>query len=224
MASQSHDRGELARQLRPLTDTVAECVSLLPAAVDHYAANDPAFGDIRDRIGELESRCDGQVRSLRASLADQPVAFTEQYLHAPDLLDVVYRVDRVAGASEQFVAELGAIQPAFGDGTLAALGEHARRSAVAADRLHAALDATVAGEDASVPPGVDETLSPRDHVDAIRATECACDRLKYELLRDADGPEGSVLLVRQFVVTLDEVPNAVEDAADGLVQLWVGSA
>lgn len=223
MASQRRERDDVARQLRPLTDTAAECVALLPTAIEHYATGDPAFADIADRVGALESRCDSQVRSFRASLSDQPADFTGQYLHAPDLLDVVYRVDRIASATEQFVAELGAIEPALGDATLDTLAEHARRSAAAADRLHAALDATVAGEDASVPPGVDETLEPRDHVDAIRATESACDRLKYELLGEAEGPAGSVLLVRQFAVTLDEIPNAVEDAADSLAQLRIGS-
>lgn len=221
MASQQH-QDDVVRQLRPLTDTAAECVSLLPTALGRYAEDDPRFEDVCDRIGALESECDSQVRTVRSSLAEQPAAFTERYLFAPDLLGVVYQIDRVASVSEQFVAELEAIEPALGTSTLRTLAEHARRSAVAADRLHAALDATVGGGDAAVPPGVDETLAPREHVDAIRATESACDQLKYELLSDADGPAGSVLLVRQFAVTLDAVPNAIEDAADRLAQLRIG--
>lgn len=197
--------------LRVLTETAAECVAVLPTAIHLYFEDDPGFGDAVERCGTLETRCDERVQSLRRSIAASEPAFSEAYLFAPDVLELAYEVDRIASESEQFVTELGAIEPALSPAAQASLTEHARRSAAACDRLRRSVDAALDDE----PSGED--------VDAIRAAESACDRLKYQTLDDADGQPGQVLMLREFAVTLDAVPNAIEDAADALGQLRADS-
>lgn len=197
--------------LRTLTETATECVSLLPTAIRRYADDDPDFDDAVERLSTLESRCDEQVQSFRRSIADAGPAFSDAYLFAPDLLDLAYDVDRIASESEQFVQELAAIEPSLSLAAEKSTIEHARRSAAACDRLRRSVD--VALDDR--PCG--------DGVDAIRAAESACDRLKYETITGAAGPPGRVLMIREFAVTLDAVPNAIEDAADRLGQLRAGS-
>lgn len=193
--------------LRELTDTARECVATLPTAIHYYAAGDPGFADAVDRISTLESRCDEQVQSIRRSIAEADPAFTDAYLFAPDVIELAYDVDRIASESEQFAQELAAIEPTLPPAAEQSTIEHARRSAAACNRLHRGLEAALDGR------------SCGGEVDAVRAAESACDRLKYETMAGASGPAGSVIVVRQFVVTLDAVPNAIEDAADRLGQL-----
>lgn len=196
--------------LRTVTDTATDCVSLLPTTIHHYADGDPGFPDAVERLATLESRCDEQVQTLRREIADAGPAFSDAYLFAPDLLELAYDVDRIASESEQFARELAAVEPELSAAAQQSTIEHAHRSAAACDRLRR---------------GVDAALDDRpcgDEVDAIRATESACDRLKYETMAGADGPAGRVLMVREFAVTLDAVPNAIEDAADRLGQLRAG--
>ncbi|AGN01815.1 hypothetical protein L593_09350 [Salinarchaeum sp. Harcht-Bsk1] len=200
----------IERSLRTLTETATECVATLPTVVHCYAEEDPARSDVVERVGTLESRCDEQVQSLRREIATVGPEFSDAYLFAPDLLGLAYEIDRIAGASEQFATELAAIQPRLPAAAEQSMIEHARRSTAAGDRLRRGVDAALDDE----PCGED--------VDAIRAAESACDRLKYEMLADANGSPGEVLVVRQFAVTLDAIPNAVEDAADRLGQLRAG--
>jgi len=198
------------RSVVELTETAAECVAVLPTAIQRYADGDPAFGELVSRVGVLESRCDERVQSLRRALAAGDPAFVDAYIFGPDVLELAYDVDRIAGATEQFLAELGAIEPDLPPAAEASMAEHARRSAAAADRLRRGVEAVLVDE----PCGTE--------VDAVRAAESACDRLKYRTLADAEGEPGEIVVLRQFVVTLDEVPNAIEDAADRLGRLRAG--
>jgi len=200
----------IERSLRTVTETATECVATLPTVVHCYAEHDPAQADVVERIGTLESRCDEEVQSLRRSIAAAGQSFSEAYLFAPDVLALAYEIDRVASASEQFATELAAIEPSLSPGAEQSMLEHARRSTAAADRLRRGVEAALDDQPVS------------DAVDAIRAAESACDRLKYQILAGAKGSPGQLLMVRQFAVTLDAVPNAVEDAADSLGQLRAG--
>ncbi|WP_248515047.1 DUF47 domain-containing protein [Salinarchaeum laminariae] len=196
--------------LRELAGTAAECVSLLPTAIRLHAEDDPGFDGVVERCSALETRCDELVQSLRRSVADDRPAFSETYLFAPGLLELAYEVDRIASECEQFVAELEAIDPSLSAAAETSMVEHAQRSAAACDRLSRGVDAALNGEPC------------RTEIDAIRVAESSCDRLKYQALSDADGTPGEVLLIREFAVTLDAVPNAIEDAADVLGQLRAG--
>ena len=193
-------------RLRTFFESVRECVDLLPTLLTQYRRDADAFAETVDRIDAIESRCDSLVRGLRHELVTG---------EAPDpsaggTLQLLDDADRIVSRAERFAKELAAIRPELPvpvDGTLLDL---ARTTSEATGLFVGAVDEELCSRSG-------EQLSGR--CQRVRTLERECDERKYELLDRLfhDPRVDDPLLLKDLVTTFDEIPNAVEDAADRLL-------
>jgi len=193
-------------RMRTFLESVRECVDLLPTLLTQYRRDADAFAETVDRIDAIESRCDSLVRGLRHELVTG---------EAPDpsaggTLQLLDDADRIVSRAERFAKELAAIRPELPvpvDGTLQDL---ARTASEATALFVGAVDEELLGRSG-------EQLSGR--CQRVRTLERECDERKYELLDRLfhDPRVDDPLLLKDLVTTFDEIPNAVEDAADRLL-------
>ncbi len=193
-------------RMRTFFESVRECVDLLPTLLTQYRRDADAFDETVDRIDAIESRCDSLVRGLRHELVTG---------EAPDpsaggTLQLLDDADRIVSRAERFAKELAAISPELpvpADGTLLDL---ARTASEATALFVGAVDEELLGRSG-------EQLSGR--CQRVRTLERKCDERKYELLDRLfhDPRVDDPLLLKDLVTTFDEIPNAVEDAADRLL-------
>jgi len=206
MASQDGTATRDSDRLRTFFDSVRECVELLPTLLSQYRRDDEGFAETVERIDAIESRCDSLVRGLRHELVTTDAADSA----AGRTLQLLDDADRIVSRGERFAKELAAIRPELPvavDGVLL-------------DMARAASEATGLFVDA-----VDEQLLRRSEsrisgrCQRIRTLERECDERKYELLDRLfhDPRVDDPLLLKDLVTTFDEIPNAVEDAADRLL-------
>ncbi|GAA0661528.1 DUF47 domain-containing protein [Natronoarchaeum mannanilyticum] len=205
MASQDWVTDDNER-LRAFFESVRECVNLLPTLMSQYRRDDEAFAETVDRIDAIESRCDSLVRGLRHELVTTDAAGSS----AGRTLQLLDDADRIVSRAECFAKELAAIRPDLPVSVDGALLDMARTTSKATELFVDAID-----EEMLLRSG--DRISGR--CQRVRTLERECDERKYELLDRLfhDPRVDDPLLLKEFVTTFDEIPNAVEDAADRLL-------
>lgn len=200
--------------------SVVETTDALADAMADYPQDERLPPSARTRLDELESACDRRLQSLRQLVGkSMPPNFTEAYLRTGDLLEIYRSLDVIANRSEQFIVELTVTTPPLETDVRACLRDMSRRIAVATERLVGVMDAYV---ESLLTDG--ERVYVEPHVEAIRAYESDCDAIRDAVIASvfADGIDVQALYVKELVVALDGVMDAVEDVADQL--LYMNSA
>lgn len=216
-------------QADPLAGTVTEFLSalvdgtdLLRTTTETYGTDSAAFDRAVGRLGRLESRCDELVADVRRSVTNEmPPSFARPYLLAGEVVEVVVAADRVVSTAESVANELSAMRPDLDEAVLAGLRQMSWHVHDATRHLAAVFEACVFDEPNEAEFGKNPVADVEDALSAVRRLERDCDATKYDLIRRAfdDGTTAEALAVRELVVTMDEVANAAEDAADHLAYL-----
>ncbi|GGM64900.1 uncharacterized protein Yka (UPF0111/DUF47 family) [Halarchaeum rubridurum] len=202
---------DLADAVSAFCEGVRDCTAHLPVAVAAYGDGETGtFHESAAAAAATESACDDRARDVRDGLVALDPALTGVYLRARDLLELLSRIDAVANAVEDALAALAAMEPDV-EGVAETLVSLADRAAECAARLCDAVEGYVAALCDDRRPSVEH-----GDLDAVRDLEDRCDDLKRPALAAAFAPGLSVngLALREVVLALDAVPNAVEDAAD----------
>lgn len=202
------------------TGSVAGTTEALADAMVVYPRDSEVLPVAKDRIDALESDCDDRLRDVRRLVGESmPPNFTEAYLRTGDLLDLYRALDTIPSRIEQFVVELAVTTPPIDRAVRACFRDMSRRIAVATERLAEVVTAYVE----RLVTG-DEPVHVAPEADAIATYESDCDAIRDAVVRStfADGVDAEALFVRELVVALDGVMDAVEDAADHL--LYMNSA
>ncbi|WP_323192007.1 DUF47 family protein [Halostella sp. PRR32] len=212
-----------------LADTVTEFLSalvdgtdLLRTAAETYGTDPAAFDRAVDRLCRLESRCDELVADIRRSVTDEmPPSFARPYLFSGGLVEVVVAADRVVSTAETVAKELSAMRPDLDDAVLAGLRQMSWHAHDATRHLAAVFEGSVFDDPDETEFEKNSVADVEDTLSAVRRLERDCDATKYDLIRRAfdGGTTAEALAVRELVVTMDEVANAAEDAADDLASL-----
>jgi len=193
-------------------DEVLACARALRTGLDDYLA-DGRIDDAAARVTALESDCDDALRDVREAVVGMPPAFSNLYLRPGEAVTFFDQADAIANRAECVVDDVRVMAPALGTveaelhGVVEEIVAMVRTLADAA-ALHFA-DPTGAGATAEIRPLVGE----------IRERERRCDDLRRSALEAlfADGTTAPALAAREIVLGLDEVADAVEDAADHLI-------
>jgi len=219
MAKMQDPTDAIVRRTTAFTDALLECTGLLPDLVDAHGEDPERFAGLVDRIHRIESRCDSLARDLREFVVDRMMPnFTGYYLLADELVAAINDADEIASRAEHFAMELDAM------GSVLTAADQERFATIAgvaheaAQVFAAALEAYV--ERLGREDG-DASVTVTDSLDRIRGFERDCDLLKYEVIDRAfeEGVDLEALATHGLVVSLDSVPNAVEDGADRLATL-----
>ncbi|MFB6200420.1 MAG: DUF47 domain-containing protein [Halorhabdus sp.] len=185
-----------------------------------YRQDTSILPDARRRIDALESDCDDHLQNVRRLVGESmPPNYTEAYLRSGELLQLYRVLDAVPNRIEQFVTELAVTSPPLDAETRACFRDMSRRIAVGVDRLSGVVSAYVEG---LVTSG--DTVHVAPHVDAIASNESDCDAIRDAVIATAfeSGVDAEALFVRELVVGLDAVMDAIEDVGDHL--LYMNSA
>ncbi|SNZ13051.1 TIGR00153 family protein [Natronoarchaeum philippinense] len=204
---ESHEAASAAdpTRLRAFVESVRECVGQLPTLLSQYRGDDEAFEETVAEIDAIESQCDATVRSLRHSLVSGVDGATNA-----GTLQLLDDIDRIVSRTERFAKELAAIRPALPVSVAGTLLDMARATVEATEMLVGAIETRWL------------QTSPDDiggQCQRVRTLERECDERKYELLERLFGDPrvDDPKLLKEFVTAFDEIPNAVEDAADRLL-------
>jgi len=206
MASQDGSATGYDERLRSFFESVHECIELLPTLLSQYRRDDEGFAETVERIDAIESRCDSLVRGLRHELVTTDATGSS----AGRTLQLLDDADRVVSRAERFAKELAAIRPELPVSVDGVLLDMARTAGEATELFVGAVDEELLHRSGN---------RVRGRCQRIRTLERECDERKYELLDRLfhDPRVDDPLLLKDLVTTFDEIPNAVEDAADRLL-------
>jgi uncharacterized protein Yka (UPF0111/DUF47 family) len=219
MAKTQDPTDAIVRRATAFTDALLECTGLLPDLVDAHGEDPERFAGLIDRIHRIESRCDSLARDLREFVVDRMTPnFTGYYLLADELVAAINDADEIASRAEHAAMELDAMGSVLSEAQRQRFETIAAISHEAAQVFAAALEAYV---DRLGREGGEGTDNLTDSLDRIRGFERDCDLLKYEVIDRAfeEGVDVEAVATHRLVVSLDSVPNAVEDGADRLATL-----
>lgn len=217
--------GTFEDRLVSLTDTylgqLGDCVRLLPELVAAYADRDDGFEDCLDRVRRLESDCDETARAVtslvsNADVQDLGVRLTRVHLHAGQTIELYHCLDEIANAAEQFAEDLAATEPPRVPALLDAFEAMAERASEAFAAMREAVTGYL-GVLRDRDGGVDVTGA----VEAVRAAESDCDRLRNEAVSTAfgDHEDAYPVVYREQAWLLDGVVDAMEDVTDRIVRV-----
>lgn len=210
---------ELAGSVTELLSAIVDGTDLLRTVIETYGTDPAAFNRAVERLGRLESRCDELVIDVRRVVTDEmPPSFSRTYLHSGDVVAAVVAADAIVSTAETVANELSTMRPDLGGDVLAALRQLAWHAHDATQYLAAAFEVCVLDDRDEARLGKQRVADVGDALSTIRRLERDCDAIKYDLLREAfdGGTTAEALVVRELVVTVDDVANAAEDAADHL--------
>jgi uncharacterized protein Yka (UPF0111/DUF47 family) len=205
--------GRTGEYLQQVETATGELETLLSQYGDDPAAFEATLADLRG----LESECDvaiGDLRSLVGSSRDPN--FTGLYLMSDAIVEFYETADTIVNGAEQFGNELAAMNPDLSEPLSDDLREMAGFAHEAT--IHLSRAGTTQFENLTHP---ERPADISREAEQIRATESRCDDAKYRALDRAFTSREPVdaLTVRALTNQLDEVTNAVEDAADRLVYM-----
>ena len=202
--------GEYLRQVETATEELEQLLS-------RYAHDRAAFESTLAEIRELESECDARVGDLRSLVgSSMDPNFTGLYLMSDALVEFYETADAVVNNAEQFGNELAAMRPDLSRDLLGDLREMAGFANEAA--VHLSRAGTTQFENLTNAGGSTDISREAEQ---IRAIEGRCDDAKRRALDRAftSMESADALTVRALTSELDDVTNAVEDAADQLMYM-----
>jgi uncharacterized protein Yka (UPF0111/DUF47 family) len=212
----------LAGTVTEFLSALVDGTDLLRTTTETYGTDPGAFDRAVGRLCRLESRCDELVADVRRAVTDEmPPSFARSYLLAGDVVEAVVAADRVVSTAETVAKELSAMRPDLCSAVLDGLQQMSWYAHDATRHLAAVFEACVFDEPDDAEFGKNPVADVEDALSAVRRLERHCDATKYDLIRRAfdDGTTAEALAVRELVMTMDEVANAAEDAADHLAYL-----
>jgi predicted phosphate transport protein (TIGR00153 family) len=196
-------------------DKVGECVARTREVLDDYlagrldAAKAGAIG-----VDHVETDAD----NLRRSVNDLLYRGAFLPIFRSDIHGFVERLDMVADAAETTCDFLLGQRPGF----QAEFGEPLRQIAALTQEAFAALHAAVTNFFTSA----DEQVL-RDRLRVVGVTESEIDDIEWKLTRQiftSDEPLAHKIHLRQFIETLTEISDQVEDTGDRLEIIHIGTS
>ncbi|MFB6295682.1 MAG: DUF47 domain-containing protein [Halobacteriales archaeon] len=202
--------GEYLKQVETATGKLEQ---LLSQYRDDQAAFESTLVDLR----ALESECDARVGDLRSLVgSSMDPNFTGLYLMSDALVEFYETADAVVNNAEGFGNELAAMRPDLSTALADDLREMAGFAHEAA--VHLSRAGTTQFENLT---SAGQSVDVSREAEQIRAIEGRCDDAKRRALDRAftSMEPADALTVRALTGGLDDVTNAVEDAADRLVYM-----
>mgnify|MGYP000527792917 FL=1 len=213
------DFGErLEVQTAAYLDRIADCVALLPRALDEYASDGP-YRETADEIAAIESECDELVRNITATITnagpdDIGLLNTRINFNESALLDFYNELDVVANHTERIVQEVVMMRPDADGDSFRDMREMAGRIVEMVTVLGDVVEGFVRGLARS-----DATETLTEGIEAIRDLESECDELRNDAIATAfaDDAVDQPLVYRELAILLDELANTIEDLTDRMV-------
>lgn len=208
---------ELVAQSGEYLQQVETATGELEHLLSQYG-NDPAtFESTLLDLRALESKCDARVGDLRSLVGNSiDPTFTGVYRMSHAFVDFYETTDAVVNNAEQFGNELAAMRPDLSTD----LARYLRQMAGFANEatVHLSRAGTTHFENLTT---TGRSVDISRQAEQIRAIEGRCDDAKRRALDRAftSMEPADALTVRALTSGLDDVTNAVEDAADRLVYM-----
>jgi uncharacterized protein Yka (UPF0111/DUF47 family) len=201
-------------------DRVAWTVDQVTGTLELYRADRTEFYESVEHIKGLESDCDALLDEIRTTLGESMRAeLSDIQVESSALLEVYLGIDEIVNRTEQFLADMAAMEPDLSETALADLIRMADFLRMATDRLATAVSDLLGQLCRPDEANIAESVTAP--VTEIGSLESSCDSIRHKLIGDtfARSPTAEALLVRELAVTLDSALDAVEDAADQLLLL-----
>jgi len=208
---------ELVAQSGEYLQQVEAATEELERLLVRYGSDPAAFESTLVDLRALESECDARVGDLRSLVgSSMDPNFTGLYLMSDALVEFYETTDAVVNNAEGFGNELAAMRPDLSTelaGNLREMAGFAHEATV-----HLSRAATTQFENLT---SAGQSVDVSREAEQIRAIEGRCDDAKRRALDRAftSMEPADALTVRALANELDDVTNAVEDAADRLVYM-----
>lgn len=207
---------DITQDARQYLERLGDCVGTVPDVFERY--DQEIEGEV-SRVEEAESDCDVLVDEMKRDVMGSVTPRTTGlYIRSESVVRLLRELDGIANSAEETVRTTHACRPEMPEEVRDSLTEVAERSAVATGVL---ADCVVRTFESFEEPG---TVDVSEEAERIRETERRCDQLKHEAVEVAfdELPTEEAVVVKDVALTLDGVPDGIEDAADVLVYLTEG--